>query len=155
MIKRTNRIPFLWPTLALILCGIAISGCFLDSKKEQSGVPSNLPNLEIYPDEYNVRSGDQIEIKFADGWGVNEKAPTQFFLKLDGRTLFTWSRDDLKKTGKLTLPEMKEHGRYVLEGTVFYCAKNTPSRCLIKSVRLSLNGVKADSVPVLIDIQAI
>lgn len=80
-------------------------------------------------------TGVTLGVSLERGWKINAEAPSYLALyRADAvhSHVASFDRESLKKG--VVLPDLEAGGRYVLQGTLYYCEDKAGSVCLIKSI---------------------
>ena len=112
-----------------------------------------LPNLKIR-ERLALAAGVPIpwSLQLPEGWKLNAEAPSAlrlFELKPEGASLRrAYPRAEL--LGKqISLPALSAGGRYLLQGTFYYCREGKEALCFLQSAEAEIAGEKAGAATVM------
>lgn len=105
-----------------------------------------LPNLKIR-ERLALAAGAPIpwSLQLPEGWKLNAEAPSAlrlFELKPEGASLLrAYPRAELLAK-QVSLPALSAGGRYLLQGTFYYCREGQEALCFLQSAEAEIAGTK-------------
>lgn len=90
-------------------------------------------------------------LQLPEGWKLNAEAPSAlrlFELKPEGANLLrAYPRAELLAK-QLSLPALQAGGRYLLQGTFYYCREGKEALCFLQSAEAEISGAKEGAAAV-------